>query len=98
MKFNNAYLPLFFFCWALLYSPLVMWYALEQNENLDTLNSKVIQNLDSDEVGGVYCFPCTYTSFRFTTGPYGKGCAFDDRNIPFVFYKANQCGVYATNK
>lgn len=97
MKFNNAYLPLFFFCWALLYSPLAMWYAFERNENLSTINTKVIQNLNSDKVGDVYCFPGIYTSFRFTTGHYNKGCAFYDSNIPFVFYKPDQCGVHSTN-
>jgi hypothetical protein len=96
MKFNNAYLPLFFFCCALLYSPLAMWYAVERNENLSTVNPKVMQNLNNYRVGEVYCFPCTYTSFRFKAGQYDKGCAFDDSNIPFVFYKPDQCGTYRT--
>ncbi|SDF97561.1 hypothetical protein SAMN05421827_102291 [Pedobacter terrae] len=96
MKFNNAYLPLFFFCWALLYSPLVMWYALEQNENLDTAGTK-FKHHKRDDVRDFDYFSFPYTTYRFTMGHDNKGCIFRDRNIPFVFYKADQCRVHVTN-
>lgn len=97
MKFNNAYLPLFFFCWALLYSPLAIWYAFEQNENLSTVNAKVTPHRKMDDGGNFDCFPFTYTSYRFTTGNNNEGCTFRDRNIPFVFFKTDQCGVLRIN-
>ena len=95
MKFNNAYLPLFFFCWALLYSPLAVWYAFEQSENSKTVNAKVTYTVNRHGAGGIDCFSCTYVLFRFTIGRNNKRYSFGHTNIPFyVFYKSNQCGAY----
>ncbi len=97
MRFNNAYLPLFFFCCALLYSPLAVWYAFEQNESLNNVGSKVTHPHKRDDAEDFDCSSFTYTSYRPITGYHNKGCHFRDRNIPFVFYKSDQCGVHRTN-
>ena len=95
MKFNNGYLPFFFFCWALLYSPLAVWYAFEQRENLNTVNEKVGYNLKRHEAGGIDCSSCTYILFGCTMGHNNKGHSFGNTTIPFfVFYKPNQCSAY----
>jgi len=98
MKFNNAYLPLFFFCWALLYSPLAVWYAYEQRENLHTVNTKAGHNRNTHFAADIDCFPCRYVLFSFTMGYHNKECPFADKNVPLlVFYKSSQCRVYGPN-
>lgn len=98
MKFNNAYLPLFFFCWALLYSPLAVWYAYEQRENLHTVKTKAGHNRNTHLAADIDCFPCRYVLFSFTMGYHNKECPFADKNVPLlVFYKSSQCRVYGPN-
>lgn len=95
MKFNNGYLPFFFFCWALLYSPLAVWYAFEQSKNLNPVNAKVGHNVKRRGVGVVDCFPCTYVSLSYAVGYNSDRCSFGDTTTSFfVFYKLNQLKAY----
>ena len=90
MKFNNAYLPLFFFCWALLYSPLAVWYAFEQSEKLPAVDAKVRYNLNKHMATDIDCLSCRYALLRFTMRHNTKECPVGDQNPPFfVFYKSN---------
>ncbi len=75
----------------------MIWYAFEQNENLKSVNMRVRHHDETAERRSFDCCSFTDTSFRFTTGHDPKGCNLSDENIPFVFYKTDQCGAHKKN-